>query len=491
MSLKNIDTSEKNVAVLEIAIEKPVFDEAVTKIFRKNAPKMTVPGFRRGKAPRSIIEKMYGKGVFYEDALNELVPNAVSEAITESKVKSVSRPEIDVKSIDEDGVLFTAKVYTKPEVEVKNYTGLEATKTVITVTDEDVNSEIERARKRNARSIQVTDRAAENGDDVIIDFEGFVDGVPFEGGKAVNHNLKLGSGQFIPGFEEQVIGKNIDESFDVEVTFPAEYQSEDLAGKAAVFKVTLHEIKYEELPEVDDEFIKDISTEFDTVEEYKADVKNNIAKRNDQRAETAVEEQLVDGILANFEADIPEVMIENETDNQLQDYSYRLQQQGIDMKLYMQYTGMDINQMREQFKVNAERHVKTRLALEKIVELENIEATEEDLNEEFDKISKAYSMEIDKVKENIDVNVIKEDLCIRKAVEFVRANAQVTTVEKTAEELRKEREEAGEANEDEELREVEEFGDFVSELDKLDELDDENNEEHIHDENCNHDKDEE
>ena len=440
MSLKNIDTSEKNVAVLEIAIDKDVFNEAVTKIFRKNAPKMTVPGFRKGKAPRSIIEKMYGKGVFYEDALNELIPNAVTEAIDESKVKSVSRPEIDVKSIDEDGVLFTAKVYTKPEAEIKKYKGLEATKTVITVTDEDINNEVERIRKRNARSIQVTDRAAKDGDDVIIDFEGFADGVPFEGGKAENHNLKLGSGQFIPGFEEQIIDKNIGESFDVNVTFPEEYQSEDLAGKAAVFKVTLHEIKYEELPELDDEFIKDISTDFDTVDEYKADVKKNLEQRNDRSAETALEEQLVDGLIANLAVDIPEIMIETETDNQVQDYAYRLQQQGIDMNLYMQYTNTNMNQMREQFKAGAERQVKTRLALEKIVELEKVEATEEDIDAEMEKISKAYTMEIEEVKEKIDINIIKEDIAIRKAVDLVRENAEVTTVEKTAEELRAENE---------------------------------------------------
>ena len=461
MSLKNIDTSEKNIAVLEITIDKGIFDETVTKFFKKNSSQMAVPGFRKGKAPRSIIEKMYGKGVFYEDALNELMPDAVNEAITESKIKAVSRPEIDVTSIDENGVLFTAKVYTKPEVEVKKYKGFEATKTVITVVDEDINSEIDRAKKRNARSIQVTDRAAQDGDETVIDFEGFVDGVPFDGGKAEKHTLKLGSGQFIPGFEEQIVGKSIGENFDVNVTFPEEYQSEELAGKAAVFNVTLHEIKYEELPELDDEFVKDVS-EFDTVDEYKADIKSNIEKRNDRGAETAVEEQLVDGLIANLEADIPEVMIETETDNQLQDYAYRLQQQGIDMNLYMQYTGMDMTQMREQFKVNAERQVKTRLALEKIVELENIEATEEEINKEFVNISEAYQMPIEEAKEKIDESMLKEDIVMKKAVELVRANAIVTTVEKTAEELRKEREEN---------------------------KDDENHVGHIHDENCDHDHD--
>ena len=437
MSLKSVDTSEKNTAVLEIEIDKKIFDETVTKIFRAKAVNLSVPGFRKGKAPRNIIEKMYGKGVFYEEALNELLPQAVDEAVAESKIKQVSRPEIDVKEIDENGVIVTAKFTVKPEVEVKNYKGLEASKTVVTVSDEDIDKEVEVVRKRNARSIDITDRPAQKDDEVNIDFEGFVGGVPFEGGKAEGHKLKLGSGEFIPGFEEQIIGKNAGDEFDVNVTFPEDYHGEDVKGKEAVFKVKLNTIRYEELPELDDEFAQDIS-EFDTLAAYRDDVKAKIKESNDKRAEFAVEEQLVDGIIANLEADIPEVMITTEVDNQFQDYAYRMQSQGIDMDMYMKYTGMTAEAMRAQFRDNAERQVKTRLALEKIVAVENIEASEEDIEKEYDKMAEAYKMEKDQLKERVEANILKEDITIRKAVEFVKANANITEVEKTLKEFEEE-----------------------------------------------------
>ena len=437
MSLKSVDTSEKNTAVLEIEIAKNIFDEAVTKIFRSKAPNLSVPGFRKGKAPRNIIEKMYGKGMFYEDAINELLPQAVDEAVAESKIKPVSRPEIDVKDIDENGVVVTAKFTVKPEVEIKDYKGIEATRTVITVSEEDIDKEIAAVRKRNARSIDITDRPAQNGDEVRINFEGFIDGAPFEGGKGGDHKLKLGSGEFIPGFEDQIIGKNVDEEFEVAVTFPEDYHSEEVKGKEAVFKVKLNSIRYEELPELDDEFAKDVS-EFDTLDEYRADVKEKIKEKNKQRAEVSVEEQLVDGIIANLEADIPEIMITNEVDNQFRDYAYRMQSQGIDMDMYMKYTGMTAESMRAQFRNGAERQVKMRLALEKIVALENIEASEEDIEKEYDKMAETYKLEKDQVKERVEENILKEDIAIKKAVDFIKEQANITEIEKTLSEFEEE-----------------------------------------------------
>ena len=437
MGVISIDTAEKNTAVLEIEIDKGVFDETVSKIFRSKAGGLSVPGFRKGKAPRNVIEKMYGKGIFYEDALNELLPQAIGEAEAESKIKAVSKPEIDVKAIDETGVTVTAKYFVKPEAEVKNYKGLEASKSIITVSDEEVDKEIEAAQKRNARSIEITDRPAREGDEATIDFEGFIDGAPFDGGKGTDHKLKLGSGEFIPGFEEQIIGKNTGEEFEVNVSFPDDYHGEDVKGKAAAFKVSLNALRYEELPELDDEFAQDVS-EFDTFEEYRADVKAKIQEKNNSRSEYALEEQLVDGIIANLEADIPEVMITSETDAKYRDYAYRLQSRGIDMDLYMKYTGMTEEAMRAQFKTGAERQVKVRLALEKIAALENIEATEDDLDKEYGKLADMYKMEKDQIKETVAADLIKEDVAVRNAVEFVKANANITETEKTLQEFEEE-----------------------------------------------------
>ena len=438
MSLKSVDTSEKNTAVLEIEIDKALFADTVSKIFRSKAASLTVPGFRKGKAPRVIIEKMYGKGIFHEDALNELLPQVIDDAVTESKIKPVSRPEIDADEINADNdIIIKAKFTVKPEVTISNYKGLEASKTVITVSDEDIDKEIAKAQKRNVRSIDITDRAAQLEDEVNIDYEGFIDDVPFEGGKGEDHKLKLGSGSFIPGFEEQIVGKNIGDDFDVTVTFPEEYHGEEVKGKEAVFKVKLNSIRFEELPELDDEFAQDVS-EFNTFEEYKADVKTKIKESNDKRSEYVVEEQLVDGIVANLAADIPEIMITNEVDNLFNDYAYRMQSQGIDMEMYMKYTGMTAEAIRAQFKDSAERQVKTRLALEYIVAAENIEATEEDIEKEYDKMAEMYKMEKEQLKERVDANIIKEDLAVRKAVEFVKENAVITEVEKSLKEFEEE-----------------------------------------------------
>jgi len=437
MSLKSIDKPEKNLAVLEILIEKKEFDEAVTKIFRKKAPQLSVPGFRKGKAPRPVIEKMYGTGIFYEDALNELMPDALDKAIEESEIEPVSRPEVDLKDIGEEGVIIEAKVYTKPEVEIKEYKGLEATKSVILVTDENVNKEIERVRERNARSVEITDRAAQSGDTVKIDFEGFIEGVPFEGGKGENHELKLGSGQFIPGFEEQVEGRNIGDEFDVDVSFPEEYHAPDLAGKPVIFKCALHEIRFDELPELDDEFAQDVSGDenINTFEAYKADVKAKMEASNDKRSEFAVEEQLVDGIIANLEADIPACMIDDETEQQFREYAYRMQSQGMNMELYFQYTGETAESVKAQLRVTAERQVKTRLALEKVAALENIEASEEDIEQEYAKLAEMYKMQAEAVKTHVLPEDMKKDLAIRKAVDFIKANAEIKTEEMTAEEF--------------------------------------------------------
>ena len=438
MSLKSMDKPEKNLAVLEVIIEKKAFDEEVTKVFRKKAPQFSVPGFRKGKAPRPVIEKMYGTGVFYEDALNALMPDALDKAIEESGIEAVSRPEVDLKDIGEEGVVIEAKVYTKPEVEIKNYKGLEATKTVILVTDEDIDGEIERVRERNARSVEITDRAAQKGDTVKFDFEGFTDGAPFEGGKGEGHSLKLGSGQFIPGFEEQIEGRNVGDEFEVNVSFPEEYHAPDLAGKPAVFKCALHEIRYDELPELDDDFAQDVS-EFDTLEAYKADLRAKAEARNNSRSEFALEEQLVDGIIANMEAEIPACMIDDETEQHFRDYAYRLQNQGINMDMYMQYTGQTVENVKDSLRATAERQVKMRLAVEKIAALENIEASDEDVEKEYEKLAELYKIGVDEVRGYVAPEDLKKDIAARKAVEFIKAGANIKTEEMTAEEFGKKR----------------------------------------------------
>ena len=414
MSLTKSELIEKNKYELQFSVDKATFDAAVDKVYRKQVKSIAVPGFRKGKAPKSIIEKMYGKGVFYEDAINDLIPAAYTEALEESKLDVVSQPEFDVVSIDDNGLVLSAKVYVKPDVEIKDYVGIEVEKEVAPVTDEDVNKEIETVRERNSREIDITDRAAEMGDTTVIDFEGFCDGVAFEGGKGTDYALKLGSGSFIPGFEEQIVGKNIDEEFDVNVTFPTEYHAEDLAGKAAVFKVKIHAITKVELPELDDDFAKDVS-DFDTFDEYKADLKAKIEKRHETAADNAVEEKLVEVLIEKLEADIPEAMFVAETENFVRDYDNRLRSQGLDLATYFKYTGMTLDNLREQMRPQAERQVKARLALEKIAVLENLEATEEDINGEYENIANAYGVELDQVKASIDAEAIAADMKVKKA----------------------------------------------------------------------------
>lgn len=428
MSLTKSEVIEKNRYELQFSVDKATFDAAVENVYRKQVKSISVPGFRKGKAPRSIIEKMYGTGVFYEDAINNLIPQAYGEASKEAALQIVGQPEFDVVSIDENGLLLSAKVYVKPEVEIKNYFGIEVEKEVKVVTDEEVDKEIETIRERNSREIDVTDRPAEMGDTAVIDFEGFCDGVAFEGGKGTDYALKLGSGSFIPGFEEQIVGKNIDDEFDVEVTFPEEYHAAELAGKPAVFKVKIHALTHVDLPALDDDFAKDVS-EFDTFAEYKADMKAKIEKRHEASAENAVEDKLVETLIEKLEADIPEAMFEAETENYVRDYDTRLRSQGLDLKTYFKYTGMNLDSLREQMRPQAERQVKARLALEKIAALENVEATEEDINGEYEKISAAYNVDIEQIKASIDASAIAEDMKVKKALDLVKEKAVIKNKE--------------------------------------------------------------
>ena len=426
MSLKNTTKVETNLYEIEFDVDKATFEAAIDKVYRKEVKNINIPGFRKGKAPRSIIESRYGKGVFYEDAVNEIIPDAYEAAIKEAALTVVSRPEFDIVTIDDNGVVLKAKFYVKPEVSVKDYKGIKVEKEVKVVTDEDVNAEIDQVRSRNSKVVDVEGRAVENGDIAVIDFDGYVDGVAFEGGKSENYNLTIGSGSFIPGFEEQIIGHNAGDEFDVNVTFPEEYHAAELAGKEAVFKIVLHSIKFNELPALDDEFAKDVS-EFDTLDEYKADVKAKIEKRNEKDAENAVEGQLIDALIANLEAEIPAAMFESETENFVRDYDSRLRMQGLDLNTYFKYTGLTLESLREQFKPMAERQVKTRLALEKIAELEGITAGDDEIDAEYESMAKAYNMSADEIKKFVEADVVKADICVKKAVDFVKANADVTT----------------------------------------------------------------
>ena len=425
MSLIKAENIEKNRYELQISVDSAKFNAAVSAVYRKQVKNITVPGFRKGKAPRAIIEKMYGAGVFYEDAINDLIPDAYTEALAESKLEVVGQPEFDVVSIDENGVVLSAKVYIKPEVEIKDYFGIKVEKEIAPVDDEALNREIETVRERNSREIDVTDRPAEMGDTAVIDFEGFCDGVAFDGGKGTDYALKLGSGSFIPGFEEQVVGKSVDDEFDVNVTFPEEYHAAELAGKPAVFKVKIHAITKVELPALDDEFAKDVS-EFDTFDEYKTDLKAKLEKRNEATATAAMEDKLVEALIEKLEADIPEPMFVAETENFVRDYDTRLRSQGLDLNTYFKYTGMTLDSLREQMRPQAERQVKARLALEKIAVLENVEVSEEDINAEYEKIAAAYGIELDQVKASIDSEAIAADMKVQKAMELVTAKADVT-----------------------------------------------------------------
>ena len=431
MSLIKKELTENNGYSIEFSVDKEVYAKAEVAAYKKNVKNINVPGFRKGKAPRAIVEKMYGKEVFYEDAINELLPAAYEEAIKDFDKTIVSRPEFDIETIDENGVVLTAKFFVKPDVEINDYKGIEVTRKVAEVTDADVEADLNRVRERNARLIEVTDRASAMGDVVNFDYEGSVDGVPFDGGKAEGHDLKLGSGQFIPGFEDQLVDRNIGDEFDVNVTFPEEYHASELAGKPAVFKCKMNAIKFNELPELDDEFARDVS-EFDTLDEYKADIKAKLEERNNKAADADVEEQLIAALGEKLVAEIPEAMFENETENFVRDYDNRLRMQGLDLATYFRYTGLDLDTIRKQMRPDAERQVKTRLALEKIAELEAIEATAEDVEAEYGRLAAAYGMEADQVKAAIAEEALVEDIKVKKAVDLVKETAAVTDGEKKA-----------------------------------------------------------
>lgn len=427
MTLKSTNKLETNRYQLEIVIDGEQFREAIKEAYRKNGKKINVPGFRNGKAPLHIIETYYGSEVFFEDALNLLYSDAVDAAINESGLKVIDdKMDFDLVSISkEDGVDFKVSVTTYPEIELTAYKGLKAERPLVKVDAAEVNAEVKSIQERNARMVSVEDRAAKKGDTVVIDFEGFTDGVAFDGGKAEGHSLELGSGQFIPGFEDQIIGKNIGDEFDVNVTFPEDYGAKDLAGKPAVFKVKLHEIKIRELPAADDEFAKDVS-EFDTLKEFKADLKKKAIERKKKAAEEAVENILVQQIVDGIKGEIPEAMFTNRLNQSVEEFNYRLQSQGMSLDLYLQYTGSTIEQFRDTFRPQAEMQVKYRLALEKIVELENIKADEGEVDAEYAKLAESYGVDVDKVKSVIPASEVEKDVAVGKAIDFVKDNAVIT-----------------------------------------------------------------
>ena len=424
MSLVSSNKTETNTHELTIAVAKEPFQAAISKVYKKQVKNINVPGFRKGKAPRNIIEKMYGADVFYDDAMQECYPEALDAAATEAELKVVAVTNVEVTEVNADGFTFKATCIVEPEVEVKDYKGIEITKKSTEVTDELVNEEIDRVRDRNSRMVTVEDRAAQMGDTTVIDFEGFADGVAFDGGKAENFNLELGSGNFIPGFEEQIVGHNVDEEFSINVKFPEEYHSEDLKGKDAEFKIKLHEIKTKELPELDDEFVKDVSDK-DTLDEYKEEIKENIAKRLEADAEKDIDDQLVESLLEKIEGEIPEVMFDNEVNNMLREFDMRLRSQGMDMNTYLQYTGMNPESVKEMYLPEAQRRVKMRLALEKIAKVENITPSDEELEAEYKRLADAYQMEVDKVKEALPADAISQDLAVEMAMKLVKDNAKI------------------------------------------------------------------
>ena len=428
MSLKSSNNVETNVYALEIAISAEEFDAAQNKAFNKQKNKIQLPGFRKGKVTRKMAETFYGKGWLYEEALDMLFGKAVEDAAKEAELDVVGTKSADVKEIGENGVEMVVEVFVKPEIELAEYKELKATKKKVEATEEEVNERINGLLERNARLVEVTDRAAQDGDITVIDFEGFVDGVAFNGGKGEGYELTLGSGQFIPGFEAQVAGHNIGEEFDVNVKFPTEYTPE-LADKDAVFKVKLHEIKVKELPELDDEFAQD-AADCDTVAQLKKNIENEIKEHKDEENEREIESQLLEKLSENVKGEIPECMIDTELDNQIRDIDYRLSMQGMNFETYLQYSGMTIEQYKENSKPSAEKNVKVRLALEYIVKAEALEVSDEDLEAGYDKFAERYQMEKDKIKELVPVEGLRKDLLNEKAIKFVRDNAKVTTARK-------------------------------------------------------------
>jgi len=425
MALKSSNKVDTNTYELEVTVDSSAFKEACRQAYMKGRKNIQIPGFRKGKATQGMIEKMYGEGAFFEEALDIVYPDAVSSAIEEAELKVVDAPfdlEIPVMS-KEEGVEMKLKVTTYPEVKLGDYKGLKAVKLPCEATDEDVENELKQMQERNSRLIDVTDRAAEMGDTATIDFEGFTDGVPFEGGKGENYPLELGSGSFIPGFEEQVAGHSVDEEFDVNVTFPEEY-AEELAGKDAVFKCRIHEIKAKELPQLDDEFAKDVS-EFDTLDEVKEDLKKQISEKKENDAKIDLENQLLEQVVENMEAEIPECMFAKRTDEMIQEYRYRLQMQGLNLETYLQYMGQDMEAFKASFKDGAEKQVKVSVALAAVMEAESIEVTDEEIDAQAAKIGEQYGMDADQVKKAVSADQLTEDIKRNKAVDLIVESAVI------------------------------------------------------------------
>ena len=432
MSLQ-VEKLEKNMAKLTIEVSAEDLDKAMEKAYQKQKSRISLPGFRKGKAPRKMIESMYGKGVFMEDAVNSLVPQEYTKALGECDLEIVSQPEINVTQMEPGkALIFTADVAVKPEVTLGDYKGVEVPKSEIAVTDEEVDAEVKKEQDKNARTVAVEDRAAANGDITTIDFEGFVDGVAFDGGKGTDYALTLGSGTFIPGFEDQLVGANTGDHVEVKVTFPEEYQAKELAGKEAVFQCDVKKIETKEVPELDDEFAKDVS-EFDTLAEYKEDVKKKLTEKKEKEARTAKENAAVDKAIENAQMDIPELMTKTECRQMMDDFSRRMQQQGLSMEQYFQFTGQSMDKMMDDMKPQALKRIQTRLVLEKVAEAENIQPSEEEITEEIQKMADAYKMEADKIREAIGesgLEQIKKDMAVQKAVTVI-ADAAVE-VEKAA-----------------------------------------------------------
>ena len=426
MEIISQNNTATNTTAIEFSFSAEEFENAISAAYNKRKKSITVPGFRKGKAPRKVIEAQYGDGVFFDDAVNSLYNQNIVAVVEKTGLDVVDIENTEVVEVSkENGVSFKADIITKPVVEISDYKGLEVKKTTKTVDDAAVDAEIEKVRNRNARSVSVEDRAAQIGDTAVIDFEGFLDGVAFEGGKGEKFPLELGSGSFIPGFEEQVAGKNIGEEFDVNVTFPEHYQAENLAGKPAVFKCKLHEIKGKELPVVDDEFVKDISSDFDTLDEYKADIKTKLEKAAADEAATNLDNALVDAVIGKMKAEVPQVMYQRRIDDIVREWSARNR---ISVEDYLKYTGVTMDQFRANFTEVAKRQVDLRLALEKIAEIENITVSDEDVEKEYADMAEQYKMEADKIKAAVPADAIKNDLKIEKALDLVRDNAKIEEV---------------------------------------------------------------
>ena len=424
MSLK-VENLEHNMVKLTIEVSADEFEKAMQSAYVKNKGRINIPGFRRGKAPRQMIEKMYGAAIFYEDAANEIIPSAYDREVAECDLELVSQPKIEVTQIEKgQPFIFTAEVAVKPEVTLGEYKGLEVPKADLTVTDEEIDAEVDKEREKNSRMIDVDDRAVANGDSIKLDFDGSVDGVPFEGGKAENYDLVIGSGSFIPGFEEQLVGAEIGKELDVNVTFPEEYHAKELAGKAAVFKCKVNEIKVKELPEADDDFAQDVS-EFDTLAEYKEDIKKRLTEKKETEAKNAKETAALEKAVENAQMDIPAAMIDNQVRQMADDFARRIQSQGISLEQYLQFTGMTADKLLDQMRPEAEKRIKNSLVLEAIAKAESFEISDEKVEEEINKMAETYK-EADKVKELLGeagVAQMKNDLGIQEAVNFLRDSA--------------------------------------------------------------------